>query len=445
LFHQKGKLENLAATSLRRTSGYVLKRLPRGYLNYQREKLEQVGKELGVKRLDNWYSVSRDKVCKKAPFLNKNYQGNLLTTLKTFYPHHPWNSSQFSLLPKGYWNNLEHQREKLEQVGKELGVKQLDDWYSVSREEVCKKAPFLNNNYQGNLLTALKTLYPHHPWNSSQFSLLPKGYWNNLEHQREKLEQVGKELGVKQLDDWYSVSREEVCKKAPFLNNNYQGNLLTALKTLYPHHPWNSSQFSLLPKGYWNNLEHQREKLEQVGKELGVKQLDDWYSVSRDKVCRKAPFLIGNYQGNLLTALKTFYPHHPWNVLLFVTLPHKFWGGEHHELYRETLLKPIENYKIQKLRDWYKIPKKEFKLFRKIAVHGFRSEKEMLKTLFPDSKWEEEVATSAPELRLLVKRSSFPLRDTVAVHVEKCDFSYSTCKYFWIFHRCVSFPVVIGC
>src|SRR5687767_5449979 len=117
-------------------------------------------------------------------------------------------------------------------------------------------------------------------------SRIPRKYWTDLEHQRKKLEQVGKKLGVKELDDWYKVSRAEACKRASFIVPYYNGNLLTALQTLFGQHPWNPSHFPSLHRGYWSDLEHQRRKLEHVGREFGVEEPDDWYTVPRDKVCK---------------------------------------------------------------------------------------------------------------------------------------------------------------
>src|SRR5690242_3691261 len=95
---------------------------------------------------------------------------------------------------------------------------------------------------------------------------------SSLEQQRKQLEEIGKELGVKQMNDWYKVSRTEIQRRVSFIGHYYQGNVQATLSTLFPEHLWNPSQFSTLPMGYWKNLDHQRKKLEEIGMELGVKQ-----------------------------------------------------------------------------------------------------------------------------------------------------------------------------
>src|SRR5690349_18715299 len=142
----------------------------------------------------------------------------------------PWTSSSGTAPSHGHWKDLKHQREKLEEIGKELGAKELNDWYKFSRKEVYRRAPFIQR-YYGDVLNALKSLFPHHSWNSSSFAT---GHWENLNYQRQKLEEVGEELGVKQLDDWYKVSPKEVARKTRFIQK-YYGDLPNALKSLFPH------------------------------------------------------------------------------------------------------------------------------------------------------------------------------------------------------------------
>ena len=93
---------------------------------------------------------------------------------------------------------------------------------------------------------------------------------------QKQLEEVGRELGVNHLEDWYTVSRHEVCNKLRFISKQYRNNLLSALKDIYPHFNWDSSRFKHVIHGHWTDLNNQRNQLEQIGKQLGVKELDDW-------------------------------------------------------------------------------------------------------------------------------------------------------------------------
>src|SRR5438128_2224085 len=90
---------------------------------------------------------------------------------------------------------------------------------------------FLHLSSQISVVSQQK-LYPQHKWNSVQFSTIPRGYWNDEDNQRNYLDKIGRELGVKEMDDWYNVSVDEVKRKASFIS--YYDSLFDALQKLYP-------------------------------------------------------------------------------------------------------------------------------------------------------------------------------------------------------------------
>jgi hypothetical protein len=386
-------------------------------------KLEEIGAELGISELEGWYKVSRHKVCKKAPFLSTQYNNNLFIALQVLYPDYPWNSSRFSIPLK---RDQSVQKKILEDAGRELGVKELDDWYSVSRTEVLRKIPFIITSYNNSLLSTLKAIYPHHSWDSSRFQTLLHGHWNDLNHQRNKLEEIGKQFGVKELDDWYKVPRRDVLKKISFLSSHYNSKLLTALKVLYPNHPWDPSLFSRTPVGHWNDLNNQKRKLEEVGKKLGVKELEDWYFVSRKKVRETIPFIFKRHENNFLTVLQKLYPQHSWNPIHCRNIPRHIWENSSPLFFKEMLSQLIEKYKIKDLREWYNIPDKELRVFHQIARRLFSTQRKMLEEWFP--KWREQMSSSKSEIALKVP---FIQLFNVIICTEYVEGSYShrrTCR-----------------
>ena len=65
----------------------------------------------------------------------------------------------------------------------------------------------INNNSIYQLLTSIIPEYEWVPW---RFSRLPKNYWEDVKNQRKFMDWAGKELGIKEMDDWYKVPNE-VC------------------------------------------------------------------------------------------------------------------------------------------------------------------------------------------------------------------------------------------
>jgi hypothetical protein len=251
-------------------------KIPPGYWkskSVQRAALEQFGREkLGVKELDDWYSVKTNDLMHNLSFIRTHY-GTLHKALEKLYPQHEWNPLRFHRTPQRYWNDESHQKQALEALGKTLGVKELDDWYGVSARRVYKELKFVHQ-YK-SLFEVLKKFYPQHDWDPLYFHRVPQGYWSNVESHRHALESFGRELfGVKELDDWYKVAATDVQRGLKGFVSQY-GSLFEALKKLYPEHNWDPLRFSVVPRGYWRDLNAQRDALERIGKKYGVKELDD--------------------------------------------------------------------------------------------------------------------------------------------------------------------------
>src|SRR4051812_31028060 len=92
--------------------------------------------------------------------------------------------------------------------------------------------------HQRTLSVALQKLNSQHKSNPLRFSTVPRGYWKLKDNQRNHLDKIGRELGVKEMDDWYSVSREEVNRRVTFIKTYHKGSLFDALQKLYPQHKW---------------------------------------------------------------------------------------------------------------------------------------------------------------------------------------------------------------
>jgi hypothetical protein len=70
-----------------------------------------------------------------ALYLLKHYYNNspslLITSLYPEYQLLPW---KFTWCPHNYWSSLDNQRKFLDWAGKQLGIKEPNDWYSVGQK-----------------------------------------------------------------------------------------------------------------------------------------------------------------------------------------------------------------------------------------------------------------------------------------------------------------------
>lgn len=251
----------------------------------QRRELEEIGKELGVNQLDDWYNVSKRLVLKKAPFISQCYK-NFSSALQTLFPEHKWDLNKLN--GRKQWS-LKKQRERMDELATQLGIKHFEDWYNVQRTQLYNNASFIQNHYT-TLSAALQAIYPEHSWDHSRFTHTLSGYWKSISNQRARMDELAKEFKVTRLDDWYKVPRQQIYSNAPFISR-YYSSIFSALRAIYPEHPWNELHYSRLPSGVISKSREQVfEFVNNMMKKYEIQKKDDWYKLSRKewKLMRQA-------------------------------------------------------------------------------------------------------------------------------------------------------------
>jgi hypothetical protein len=64
------------------------------------------------------------------------------------------------------------------------------------------------------------------------------------------------------------------------LLNKYDSSILQLLATVYPEYEWLPWKFPQCPRNYWDSIDNQKNFMEWAGKQLNIKEMSDWYSVS---------------------------------------------------------------------------------------------------------------------------------------------------------------------
>src|SRR5689334_11130136 len=80
----------------------------------------------------------------------------------------------------------------------------------------------------------------------------------------------------------------------------------------YPEYEWLPWKFDQCPDGFWNDIKNVRKYMDWAGKELGVKEMSDWYNISRLVKNNSLPLsliFIGIEQTkrSLFATIKTFF------------------------------------------------------------------------------------------------------------------------------------------
>jgi hypothetical protein len=62
--------------------------------------------------------------------------------------------------------------------------------------------------YRGSVATMLQSVYEEQEWLPWKFSKTARGFWKVFANQKYFMNWAGKQLGVKQYEDWYEYSLE---------------------------------------------------------------------------------------------------------------------------------------------------------------------------------------------------------------------------------------------
>lgn len=284
--------------------------LSRGFWDKQKNQkdfMDWLGKELGFNQMDDWYNINHERILERggAGLLNK-YKSRF-RLLESIYPDHLWVANRFMVVSK-------IDRQYVNQLGKELGLKRMEDWYSITVKDIQSKCgQYILDKYNRSPSILLQSVYPNHKWILHQFERVPKGHWDVKENQREFMNWLGKELGFEQMDDWYKLSLKEIQEKGgSTLAVKYENSPSKLMQSVYPQHPWILHKFRVT-KGYWDKKENQEQFMAWMGKELGVKQMEDWYKVTMKDIREKGGNSLLFKYGTLFHLFSSIYPQHGWN------------------------------------------------------------------------------------------------------------------------------------
>lgn len=153
--------------------------------------------------------------------LLEKFHKSMFKLLSAVYPTYDWLPWKFDTVPRNFWNDITNQRKFMNWVANELEVNKMEDWYGVSNKVnigvsfvlTIKKlidlggCTILNQN-DGSLFKLLSVIYPETEWLPWKFDNAPRNYWNDITNQKRFMNWAAKELEIKNMEDWYSVSNQ---------------------------------------------------------------------------------------------------------------------------------------------------------------------------------------------------------------------------------------------
>jgi hypothetical protein len=109
----------------------------------------------------------------------------------------------------------------------------------------------------------------------------------------------------------------------PNCRRYYGGSLQKALKALYPQVKWDSWKFKKASNAFWKSDDNVKEYLKSISEHLGITDLRDWHSISRNYLSATGGTNAMKRYGGLIPMLSTFYPGHNWKSEPTRTYPSK--------------------------------------------------------------------------------------------------------------------------
>jgi hypothetical protein len=133
--------------------------------NAIRRKLDWFAENLGIKKQDEWYSVTLRQLCKiGGSSLTNTFKGSLLEALKCGYEEFEWNPILFK-------NSRlrDNKRQVLDYVAEKWNIETQQDWYHFIQNKL------ENMNFDSHwVIKALKSSYPEFIWKKLKRSNLPQ-------------------------------------------------------------------------------------------------------------------------------------------------------------------------------------------------------------------------------------------------------------------------------
>lgn len=134
-------------------------------------------------------------------------------------------------------------RRYMEWLAKEIGFQTMDDWYRITTSDFTKHhGQSLLDLYDGSPSRVVKSIFPEHSWRSWRFSRVPQNLQLTDDELREMINDIAKHLHIKDMDEWYRVSMNqiELLVNRSVINNH--GGLPHLLSRVYPDYQWRSPE-----------------------------------------------------------------------------------------------------------------------------------------------------------------------------------------------------------
>ena len=151
------------------------------------------------------------------------------------------------------WTKKENQQRLFYDILEhKFNSKEIVKLYDITTDDVSQFGGegLLKYIYDGSLAKALTSIFPNHEWYSWIFNQrLYKGFWEDKKNQFRFMNWLGKELGFKEMSDWYKLELRHVYNNgASRLINKFGNSPSKLVQSIFPQHEWRMESFNNIKK-----------------------------------------------------------------------------------------------------------------------------------------------------------------------------------------------------
>ncbi len=325
--------------------------------------LRWLGEQLGFEKPEDWYAI-------QITDFNEHYGGSFLlrgkmsSLVKELYPKFQWQDWKFCTTPIDFWQKRENRKRYVQWLGKKLGKRHPEDWLDVSY------ADFFENHgsgilkmFQNEPMAILQEHFPKSIWQPWDFlNRELNKFWHVKKNRIAYMKWLGKKLNFKTLDDWYKVSKEDFKKNRgiSLLNNCYRHTPWAAVVDCFPKRKWLLWKFTHAPSNFWTKKQNRIDYLKWLGKQMGFKTWEDWYSISQDAFLNNhgAMLLQRSNSSPSRVVMEHFSHEYDWLPWCFRTTQDGYWKQRKNRVRYMKWLGEQMGYRRKE--DWYQLRATDF-------------------------------------------------------------------------------------
>lgn len=243
---------------------------------------------------------------------------------------------------------------------KELGFSQLDDFYTITTEQVRKYFPAgILKRYNNSFVSVLIAAHPEHGFREWRFLHAPKNIWHNKITRQRFFRELFDELGYRELSDWYKISREDIDKRGGVglfrLKNLRLDQLLSEIYPEHEFHPW---LFTPIPVGTFKDPVIRRKYMLWLKQNLKFSSWEGFYGMTVEKFKENHGWIFLSYfDYSVVEAVTSTIPEFDWRIHRFQKLPRNYFSQE--ENCRRYIKGLESDLGVTGLEGWYRVSRQQ--------------------------------------------------------------------------------------